>query len=81
MDKLAEPKQVKAVHRKYISKFHPDKIIPTGDQEKIYIANNAFAAINEALSLYKVSLYAFQANFVAFFRKRMVLSEIEICFN
>ena len=55
MDKLMEPKDVKLVHRKYIIKFHPDKIETTKDQEKIFIANTAFAAINEALTEYKVS--------------------------
>ena len=55
MDKLMEPKDVKLVHRKYIIKFHPDKIQTTEDQEKIFIANTAFAAINEALTEYKVS--------------------------
>ena len=61
MDKLMEPKDVKKVHRQYIVKFHPDKVMTTGDQDKIFIANTAFAAINEALMEYKVS-ELFQVN-------------------
>lgn len=49
MDKLIEPAQVRKVHRQYIRDFHPDRITSSGDQEKIFLANTAFAAINEAL--------------------------------
>ena len=31
MDKLMEPKDVRKVHRNYIIKFHPDKVITTED--------------------------------------------------
>ena len=47
MDKLMEPSAVRTAYRKYIAKFHPDKIVPTGDAEKIHVATAVFAAINE----------------------------------
>ena len=48
MDKLMTPAQVKKAHIKYIRSFHPDRFIHTGDQEKIFLANSIFAAIDEA---------------------------------
>ena len=53
MDKLMTPAQVKKAHIKYIRDFHPDKISPLQDEEKLFVANNVFAAISEALSEYK----------------------------
>ena len=47
MDKLMEPSAVRTAYRKYIAKFHPDKMVAAGDAEKIYVATAVFAAINE----------------------------------
>ncbi len=53
MDKLLEVSAVRTSYRKYIARFHPDKITQTKDAEKIYIANFVFAAINEQWSEFK----------------------------
>ena len=58
MDKVHEAKDILKVHRQYIRKFHPDKISPTADPEKIYIANFVFTAITEAYRTH-VSCFAF----------------------
>ena len=47
MDKLMEPSAVRTAYRKYIARFHPDKVVQTKDIEKVYIATTVFAAINE----------------------------------
>jgi len=53
MDKLMEPAAVKLAYRKYIARFHPDKVGQTNDAEKIFIATAVFAAINEQYELFK----------------------------
>ena len=53
MDKLMEPSAVRTAYRKFIAKFHPDKIHPTGDAEKIYIATAVFAAISEQYDAFR----------------------------
>lgn len=53
MDKLMTPAEVKKMHIKYIRDFHPDKVTSGQDLERIFIANNVFAAISEALAEYK----------------------------
>ena len=37
---------MRTAYRKYIARFHPDKIVQT-DIERVYIATTVFAAINE----------------------------------
>ena len=53
MDKLMEPAAVKKAYLNFIKKFHPDKITPSQDAEKIYISTTVFAAINEQWLLFK----------------------------
>ena len=53
MDKLMDQNQVRKAYQKYMVKFHPDKIIPSGDSEKIYIANEVNAAMLEAWNVFK----------------------------
>ena len=53
MDKLMEPSAVRTAYRKYIAKFHPDKVHMSKDAEKIYVATAVFAAINEQYDIFK----------------------------
>ena len=53
MDKLMTPGDVRKMHIKYIRDFHPDKVTACQDHEKIFLANNVFAAISEALAEFK----------------------------
>ena len=53
MHEVQEAEQIRKVHRKYILKLHPDKVIQTGDPDKIYIANRVFTAITDAYTVYK----------------------------
>ena len=55
MDKLADPNSVKKLHRKAIMMCHPDKINAKTEQnqDKVFIANRVFAALNEAYNEYK----------------------------
>ena len=45
MADLDTPDKVKSCYRKYIVKYHPDRIMPTGDHEKIFLANRIFASM------------------------------------
>jgi len=53
MDKMSDPAQVKKFYRKAIMMCHPDKI-NSGEfnPEKMYIANQCFAALTEAYNEY-----------------------------
>uniref|UniRef100_A0A7S3CLN6 J domain-containing protein n=1 Tax=Strombidium rassoulzadegani TaxID=1082188 RepID=A0A7S3CLN6_9SPIT len=55
MDKLADPQQVKKLHRKAIMMCHPDKVNAKSEHnaDKVYIANRCFAALNLAFNEYK----------------------------
>ena len=59
MGEMMEPKQVVTAYRKFIRRFHPDRFENEKDVEKIFIANRAFAAINEQYNLFRVSLLLF----------------------
>jgi len=56
MDKLLDPAQVKKYHRLAMLLCHPDKIRSDDDPDKIYIANRCFAALNDAMNTFKVSI-------------------------
>jgi hypothetical protein len=54
MDKMSDPNQVKKFYRKAMMMCHPDKINQNDeDHDKIYIANQCFAALNDAFNEYK----------------------------
>jgi len=53
MHEVMEPDQIRKVHRKYIVSLHPDKVLASGDPDKIYISNRIFTAITEAYNLFK----------------------------
>ena len=58
MGELMEPKKVTLAYKKYIARYHPDKVIQKyGDEdyEKFYIANEVFAALSEANGKFCVS--------------------------
>ena len=52
MDKLMEPAAVRTAYRKFIAKFHPDKVSARGDAEQTYIATAVFAAITEQWKIF-----------------------------
>ena len=53
MDKLSDPNQVKKYYRKAIMLCHPDKQkVSEFDADKVYIANQCFAALTEAYNEY-----------------------------
>jgi hypothetical protein len=45
--------QVKSCYRKYIVRFHPDRVLNGGDQTQIYLSNRVFAAMTDAFTLFK----------------------------
>ena len=55
MDKMQDPNQVKKYYRKAMMMCHPDKINSASDTDtdKVYIANQCFAALNDAFNEYK----------------------------
>jgi preprotein translocase subunit Sec63 len=53
MHEVMDNNALRTVHRKYIVMFHPDKVAPSNDSNKIYIANRVFTAINDAYNLFK----------------------------
>lgn len=54
MDKMQDQNQVKKFHRKAIMMLHPDKFSAgNADPDKMFVANRAFAALNEAMNEYK----------------------------
>jgi DnaJ-class molecular chaperone len=53
MDKMSDPNQVKKYYRKAMMMCHPDKITREDDADKMYIANQCFAALNDAFNEYK----------------------------
>ena len=55
MDKLLDSGSVRKAYLKACNICHPDKILKNDDPDKLYIANRCFAALNEAMNLYKVS--------------------------
>lgn len=53
IDKLMEPNAVRTAYRKYIAKFHPDKVHNEDDADKSYVATAVFAAVNEQYDAFK----------------------------
>lgn len=53
MQDVQEPAQVKSAFRKYILMLHPDKVLGSGDNDKIYISNRMFSAMTDAFNLFK----------------------------
>lgn len=53
MQDVQEPAQVKSAFRKYILMLHPDKVVGSGDNDKIYISNRVFSAMTDAFNLFK----------------------------
>jgi curved DNA-binding protein CbpA len=55
MDKLSDPNIVKKNYRKAMMMCHPDKINDSNEanQDKVFISNRIFSAVNEAFNEYK----------------------------
>jgi hypothetical protein len=55
MDKMQDPNQVKKYYRKAMMMCHPDKINTNTEknQDKVFIANRCFAALNDAFNEFK----------------------------
>lgn len=44
---------MKSAFRKYVVKFHPDRVIQSGDPGKIYVSNAVFAGMTDAFNAFK----------------------------
>jgi hypothetical protein len=53
MHEVMDNDSIRKVHRKYITRLHPDKVIQTNDPDKIYLANRVFTAITDAYNLFR----------------------------
>ena len=53
MQDLMEVDQVKSAYKRYIVSMHPDRVVASGDNNKIYLANRIFTTMTDAFNQFK----------------------------
>jgi hypothetical protein len=53
MQDLMEVDSVKSSYKKYIVSLHPDRVVSSGDNNKIYLANRIFSIMTDAFNVFK----------------------------
>lgn len=44
---------VKSAYKRYIVSLHPDRVVSSGDNNKIYLANRIFTTMTDAFNAFK----------------------------
>ena len=44
---------VKSAYKRYIVSLHPDRVVASGDNNKIYLANRIFSSMTDAFNAFK----------------------------
>jgi DnaJ-class molecular chaperone len=53
MADLMEIDSVKSAYKKYIIALHPDRVVSSSDNNKIYLANRIFTTMTDAFNAFK----------------------------
>lgn len=53
MSDLVSDDSVKSAYKKYILSLHPDRVVSSGDNNKIYLANRIFTTMTDAFNAFK----------------------------